>query len=167
MNGLLLRMPNSETWLALGEALGANPTPVAFSELYTSLSTGAVDGQDNPLPTDVSAKFYEVAKYISLTNHVVDSIIPMINKDKWNALTDAQKSAVQDAMEYARQDNDKLRQEEEAKDVQTLKDNGCTVVEDPDIDDFKSHAQEYYKNHPDLTKDWDMDLYQQIQDADK
>ena len=57
MNGLLLRMPNSETWLNLGEALGANPTPLAFSELYTALQTGAIDGQDNPLPTDVSAKF--------------------------------------------------------------------------------------------------------------
>ncbi|MBQ1527456.1 MAG: TRAP transporter substrate-binding protein DctP, partial [Lachnospiraceae bacterium] len=68
MNGLLLRMPNSETWLNLGEALGANPTPLAFSELYTALQTGAIDGQDNPLPTDVSAKFYEVAPYVAITN---------------------------------------------------------------------------------------------------
>ena len=98
MAGLLLRMPGSEAWQNLGAALGANPTPLSFSELYTALSTGAVDAQDNPLPSDISAKFYEVAPYIAITNHVVDSIIPCINKDKWNSLTDAQKAAVMDAV---------------------------------------------------------------------
>ena len=166
MNGLLLRMPNSETWLHLGEALGANPTPLAFSELYTALQTGSVDGQDNPLPTDVSAKFYEVAPYVAITNHVVDSIIPMINKDTWNGLTDAQKSAVTDAMDYARQVNDEARIAEEDKDIATLEENGCTITY-PDIADFKAHATEYYNNNPDQKADWDMDLYEKIQAAAK
>ncbi|MCR5625799.1 MAG: sialic acid TRAP transporter substrate-binding protein SiaP [Lachnospiraceae bacterium] len=166
MNGVLLRMPNSETWLNLGEALGANPTPLAFSELYTALQTGAVDGQDNPLPTDVSAKFYEVAPYVAITNHVVDSIIPMINKDKWNSLTDAQKQAVTDAMEYAKGVNDDARIEEEEKDIAILEENGCTITY-PDIEDFKTNAQKYYEDHPDQTADWDMDLYKKIQDAAK
>lgn len=166
MKGVLLRMPNSETWLNLGEALGANPTPLAFSELYTALQTGAVDGQDNPLPTDVSAKFYEVAPYIALTNHVVDSIIPMINKDKWNSMTEQQQEWVTEAMEYARQVNDDARQEEEEKDIQILKDNGCTITE-PDIDEFKQKAKEYYDAHPDQEATWNMDLYNEIQDAAK
>ncbi|HAS73471.1 MAG TPA: transporter, partial [Clostridiales bacterium UBA8960] len=72
LNGINLRMPNSEAWLFLGQALGANPTPIAFSELYMALQTGTVDGQDNPLPTVQSAKFYEVTKSITITNHLVD-----------------------------------------------------------------------------------------------
>ena len=162
MSGLLLRMPNSETWLNLGEALGANPTPLAFSELYTALQTGAIDGQDNPLPTDVSAKFYEVAPYVAITNHVVDSIIPMINKDKWNSLTDAQKEAVRGAIEYAKQVNDEARIEEEEKDIAILEENGCTITY-PDIEDFKTNAQAYYNDHPEQTEQWDMDLYEKIQ----
>ena len=166
MNGLLLRMPNSETWLNLGEALGANPTPLAFSELYTALQTGAIDGQDNPLPTDVSAKFYEVAPYVAITNHVVDSIIPMINKDKWNSLTDAQKEAVRGAIEYAKQVNDEARIEEEEKDIAILEENGCTITY-PDIEDFKTNAQAYYNDHPEQTEQWDMDLYEKIQASAK
>ncbi len=164
MKGLLLRMPNSETWLNLGHALGANPTPLAFSELYTALQTGSVDAQDNPLPTDVSAKFYEVAPYFAMTNHVVDSIIPMINKDTWNSLTDAQQKAVTDAMDYARQVNDEARIDEEAKDIKTLEDNGCTITY-PDLDEFKTKAKEYYDSNPDQEADWDMDLYDEIQKA--
>ena len=101
MDGLLLRMPNSEAWLFLGKALGANPTPLSFSELYTALQTGAVDGQDNPLPTIESAKFYEVTKYIAITNHVIDSIMPCVNQDKWNAMSASQQAAVQEAMDFA------------------------------------------------------------------
>lgn len=88
LNGVNLRMPNSEAWLFLGEALGANPTPMSFSELYLALQTGAVDGQDNPLGSVESAKFYEVQKSITLTHHLVDSVWPAINTEKWNTLTD-------------------------------------------------------------------------------
>jgi TRAP-type C4-dicarboxylate transport system substrate-binding protein len=82
MKGVKLRVPNSPTWIAMGKALGANPTPMAFNEVYMGLKTGAIDGQDNPLPTDKNAKFYEVTKYIVLTNHVVDSTWPSINEKK-------------------------------------------------------------------------------------
>ena len=91
MTGILLRMPSSEAWLNLGRALGAEPTSMAFSELYTALQTGAIEGQDNPLPSDINGAFYEVAPYFAITNHVVDSILPCINTNTWNKLTDAQK----------------------------------------------------------------------------
>ena len=61
------------------QALGANPTPMAFGEIYTALQTGAIDGQDNPLPTDKAAKFYEVTKQIVLTDHLVDAIFLSIS----------------------------------------------------------------------------------------
>lgn len=162
MNGLLLRMPGSETWQNLGAALGANPTPLSFSELYTALSTGAVDAQDNPLPSDISAKFYEVAPYIAMTNHVVDSIIPCINTDRWNSLTEAQQAAVTDAIMYAKDVNDTLRIQAEDEAIAFLEDHGCTVTY-PDIAEFSAHVHAYYDEHPEQTADWDMDLYNEIQ----
>ncbi len=166
MKGLLLRMPNSATWLHLGEALGANPTPLSFSELYTALQTGTVDGQDNPLPTDVSAKFYEVTKYVAITNHVIDSILPCINAKKWNSMSDDQRKAVAEAMEYARKVNDDNRIAEEAKDIKTLQTAGITVTT-PDLKEFKKNVQAYYTNHPDQTSTWDMNLYNKIQQQAK
>ena len=162
MNGILLRMPAAEAWQNLGSALGANPTPLSYSELYTALSTGAVDAQDNPLPSDISAKFYEVAPYFAMTNHVVDSILPCINKDRWNSLTDAQKAAVQDAMNYAKEVNDTLRIQAEDEAIAFLEGEGCTVTY-PDVAEFSANVHAYYDAHPEQTTDWDMDLYNEIQ----
>lgn len=102
MEGVKLRTPNSPAWIALGKALGGNPTPMNFNEVYLSLKTGAVDGQDNPLPTDKNAKFYEVTDYIILTDHVVDSVWPTMNEEKWQSFTDQQKEWVMEALEKAR-----------------------------------------------------------------
>ena len=88
--GVNLRMPGTDAWQFLGAALGASPTPLAFSEVYTSLSTGAVDGQDNPLPTVVDQKFYEVTKQIALTSHLVDLNYIAFSKEVWDKLSPAQ-----------------------------------------------------------------------------
>jgi tripartite ATP-independent transporter DctP family solute receptor len=164
MNGLLLRMPSSEAWLNLGRALGAEPTSLAFSELYTALQTGSIEGQDNPLPSDVNAAFYEVAPYFAITNHVVDSILPCINADTWNSLTEAQQLAVRDAIEAARDFNDTNRIAQEEECISFLEEQGCTVTY-PDIDEFKEYASQWYADHPEVTADWDMDLYNEIQAA--
>ena len=162
MAGVMLRMPGSEAWQNLGRALGAEPTSIAFSELYTALSTGACDAQDNPLPSDISAKFYEVAPYIAITNHVVDSIIPCINGDTWNTLTEAQQAAVKDAMAYAKETNDTLRIESEASAIATLEGFGCTITY-PDVAEFRANVQQYYADHPEQTATWNMDIYNAVQ----
>ena len=162
MAGVMLRMPGSEAWQNLGRALGAEPTSIAFSELYTALSTGACDAQDNPLPSDISAKFYEVAPYIAITNHVVDSIVPCINGDTWNTLTEAQQAAVKDAMTYAKEVNDTLRIESEASAIETLKGFGCTITY-PDVAEFRANVQQYYADHPEQTATWNMDIYNAVQ----
>ena len=69
--GMKLRMPPGDAWQLLGRSLGANPTPVAYAETYTAMQTGAVDGQDNPLPNVENMKFYEVMSQIVLTSHLV------------------------------------------------------------------------------------------------
>ena len=71
MAGMKLRMPPGEFWQFLGESIGANPTPVAFAEVYTALQTGAIDGQDNPLVLSRTMKFYEVTTQFVLTSHVI------------------------------------------------------------------------------------------------
>ena len=166
MSGLLLRMTNSEAWLFLGEALGANPTPLSFSELYTALQTGAVDGQDNPLPTVESAKFYEVTKYIAITNHVVDSIMPCVNGDKWASMSEAQQQAVRDAMAYAIAYNDEARIANEASLVSFFEEQGM-VVTYPDIAEFRENVQAAYAANTEMTSTWDMDLYEKVQELAK
>ena len=105
--GVKLRMPGTDAWQFLGKALGANPVPMAFTEVYTALQTGAIDGQDNPLPTDKDSKFYEVTKQIVLTSHLVDLNYLAISKKVWdgsrrNSRPKVQKAA-DDAAELGRQ----------------------------------------------------------------
>ncbi len=162
MNGVLLRMPGSESWLFLGKALGANPTPLSFSELYTALQTGAVGGQDNPLPTVESAKFYEVTKYLAITNHVIDSIMPCVNLDKWNMMTTEQQDAVMEAMTYAIAFNDQERISRENSLVEFFEGEGMTVTH-PDIAEFRANVQAAYAANEAMTSTWDMDLYEKVQ----
>lgn len=124
LNGINLRMPNTDAWLFLGSALGANPTPISFSELYLSLQTGAVDGQDNPLGTVESAKFYEVQKSITLTDHLVDSVWPAINTEKWNSLSEAQQQIILEGVEEGRKYCDETNLQKEAELVDFFKEQG-------------------------------------------
>ena len=164
MAGVKLRVPGSPSWIALGKALGGNPTPMAFNEVYMGLKTGAVEGQDNPLGTDKNAKFFEVTKYIVLTNHVVDSTWPTINEKKWQSFTDQQKEWVMQAVDVARQACDKQNLETEAEILDFFRGEGIEVIEDPDIKAFAEYAKNsYLTDSKDISKDWDMDLYEQIQ----
>lgn len=166
LKGVNLRMPNSEAWLFLGKALGANPTPIAFSELYMALQTGTVDGQDNPLPTVKSAKFYEVTKSISITNHLVDSVWPTINEGKWQSLSENQKKVVLEAMEEARVLSDKLNNDREAELIEFFKSEGLKVY-NADIDTFSKEVLAKYLEDKELTASWNMDLFNKVQELGK
>ncbi|WP_312938789.1 sialic acid TRAP transporter substrate-binding protein SiaP [Oscillibacter sp.] len=161
LKGVNLRMPNSEAWVFLGKAMGANPTAIAFNDLYLALQTGTVDGQDNPLPTVQSAKFYEVQKSISLTNHLVDSVWPTMNLNKWNSLTPTQQGWVMQAVEAARQscDEQNLKTESEVQDF--LKEKGLKIYE-ADVATFADHVLSVYLNDS-ISDSWDKDLLSQIQ----
>jgi tripartite ATP-independent transporter DctP family solute receptor len=148
--GVKLRMPGSDTWLFLGEALGANPLPVAFGEIYTALQTGAIDGQDNPLPTVRAAKFYEVTKQIVLTGHLVDGIFLSMANSTWAALSDEQKEKVLAAATAARDFNNENRIADEAALVGFLEEQGLTVST-PDVEAFRSTVQKAY-----LESDWSV-----------
>jgi TRAP-type transport system periplasmic protein len=143
MAGLKLRMPPSEAWQFLGKALGANPLPMAFTELYTALQSGAIDGQDNPLPTNRDSKFFEVTKQIVLTSHLVDWNFLTLGKKVWDRFTPEQQAIVQkaadDACAQARAAQMKLEDEL----VAFFKEKGLKVYE-PDVAAFRTHVQKEY-----------------------
>jgi len=83
MKGMKLRVPPAPLYLMLAKSVGANATPIAFAEVYLALQQGTVDGQENPLPTILAKKFYEVNKNISLTGHMTDSLITLASPGTW------------------------------------------------------------------------------------
>lgn len=158
--GVNLRMPGTDAWQFLGKALGANPTPMAFTEVYTALQTGSVDGQDNPLPTVVDAKFYEVTKQIALTSHLVDLNYVAFSKEVWDGLTPEQQATVQEAAEAAAESGRQAQLEKEANLVSFLTEQGLAVYE-PDLAAFRSHVQGQYAGS-DLASSWPEGLLDKI-----
>jgi TRAP-type transport system periplasmic protein len=158
--GVKLRMPPSEAWQFLGTALGASPLPMAFTEIYTALQTGAIDGQDNPLPTVRDSKFFEVTKQIVLTAHLVDWNFLTISKKVWDRLTPAQQATLQraadDACEAGRMGQLKLEAELEA----FMKERGLKVYE-PDLAAFRTKVQKDYLGSK-FAKDWPAGMVDKI-----
>ncbi|NGN42895.1 DctP family TRAP transporter solute-binding subunit [Mesorhizobium sp. CGMCC 1.15528] len=99
--GMKFRVPNNPLWVEFFKKLGAAPTPMAFAEVYNALQLKVVDGQENPINVPVSAKFYEVQKYVSITNHMADGWVLGINPAKYDALSDAEKAALTEAAKEA------------------------------------------------------------------
>jgi tripartite ATP-independent transporter DctP family solute receptor len=141
--GVKLRMPGSKEWLFLGQALGANPTPMAFTEVYLGLKTGTIDGQDNPLPTVKSAKFYEVTRQIVLTGHLVDALQLAISAKTWQALSAAHKAQMKRAAAKAAKfiDENRVREERELIEFFRAQGIGITV---PDVAAFRKTVQDAY-----------------------
>ena len=164
MKGVNLRTPNSPSWIALGKALGSNPTPMSFGEVYMGLKTGVVEGQDNPLGTDIIEKFYEPTKYIITTDHVVDTIWPSINKDRWDSFSKADQDLILQAWEVARKFNDDIVLTAEKEARAFMEGQGIVFVDDPDKDAFIDYAKNSYQTESkDVSSGWDWDFYDQIQ----
>ena len=160
LKGIKLRMPGTKEWLFLGEALGATPTPLAFGEVYLGLKTGTIDGQDNPLPTVRSAKFYEVTKQLTLTSHLVDGIFISVSNKLWNALNADQKTKLRAAAQAAAKYNNDNRIADEKQMVDFFKSQGLTVTT-PDLDAFRKTVQTAYANS-EYAKVWPAGLLERI-----
>ena len=160
LDGVNLRMPGSEAWQFLGRALGAAPTPMAFTEVYTALASGAVDGQDNPLPTVVDARFYEVTQQIALTSHLVDLNYLAISAEVFDSLTEEQQQAVQEAADTAAESARQRQLQLEDELVAFLEENGLEIYE-PDLEAFRTHVQAEYLNS-DFSADWPEGVLERI-----
>lgn len=141
--GTKLRMPPGEFWQFLGESLGANPTPVAYAELYTALQTGTVDGQDNPLVASKLMKFDEVTSQFILTRHVIGYDCMVIRSKIWDAMKPAAQAKFQAAAEKAMDENAAKFNAQETEVVAYFKKEGKKVYE-PDQNAFRTFAQKRY-----------------------
>ncbi len=152
MQGIKLRMPGGEGWQFVGEALGANPTPLAFTEVYTALQTGAVDGQDNPLPADKQMKFYEVTDQIVMTSHNVGFGMLLISSMAWNELSPEQQAKLQAAADKATEWSDQQYLDQESELITFFEGEGLKVYT-PDVKAFQEHAQKLYLESS-LSESW-------------
>lgn len=158
--GVNLRMPGTDAWQFLGKALGAAPTPMAFTEVYTALSTGAVDGQDNPLPTVVDAKFYEVTKQIALTSHLVDLNYIAFSKEVWDGLSAEQQLTVQRAADAAAAWGRLKQLDKENNLADFIRSNGVEIYT-PDLEAFRTHVQAQYVGS-EVAASWPDGVLEQI-----
>lgn len=136
MAGFKLRVPPVDTFRAMAEAWGARATPVNFNELYLALSQGAVDGQENPLPTIQGAKLNEVQKFLVLTGHIITPRLVIVNNDFWTALKPADRALLEASIAAGVAWQDKELAAQEGTLVDTLKTGGMTVIE-PDLESFR------------------------------
>ncbi len=160
MKGIKLRMPAGEAWQFLGEALGANPTPMAYAEVYTGLQTGAIDGQDNPLPNVENMKFYEVMSQIVLTSHLVGYDLLMVSERVWKAMSPEVQQRFQAAADAAIAFSTQKHLQREKDLVVFFKSKGLKIYE-PDVAAFRSYAQAKYLAS-DLAKNWPKGMVDEI-----
>lgn len=129
MKGMKLRVPPAPLFLMFTKSVGANATPIAFAEVYLALQQGTVDGQENPLPTIMAKKFYEVQSHIMLSGHITESLLSIVGGHVWNKLNADEKAAFADVLKTAAgRATDKIRASEQTLAAEFRK-LGKTVVE--------------------------------------
>ena len=151
LKGMKIRVPQTELYVKMVESWGAAATPMNINELYMALQTGTVDGQENPLTTFESYKFYEVVKNIVLTNHIICPNMVFINGNVWNNMSEHDQKVVQDAIDSAIAWQDQQILDAEATLAEDLKQYGCEVMT-PD-DTIREATIPYIKP---LIEDWDL-----------
>jgi TRAP-type transport system periplasmic protein len=160
LSGVKLRMPPGDAWQLLGRSLGANPTPMAYAETYTGLQTGAIDGQDNPLPNVQNMKFYEVMGQIVLTSHLVGFDLLTVNMKTWNGMNAAKQRAFQAAADKAIAWSTAEHLKREAELADSFRKAGLDVYA-PNVNAFRDYAQKVYLAS-DEAKSWPAGMLDKI-----
>lgn len=155
LEGIKLRTPPDPMTVDIFEALGASPTPLAFSELYIALQQGVVDGQENPLMNIFSSKLYEVQKYISLTAHKYESTPLFASKIVWDTFSPEDQAAIREAAAEAGQMNRQMSQEADTNLRAEMEAAGVAFNEvDPAafIEKTKPVIEEWHAQFPELVE---------------
>ncbi len=165
MQGVKLRVMQNPVYIDMFNGFGANAIPLAFSELFTALESRTVDGQENPINTIQSSKFYEVQKYLSITKHVYSPWIVLASKKWWDGLTADEKKAIQESAVASRDFERKDSRESGAKALDVLKQKGMqvTVLAPKELDRLQDAARpaiaKFAANgHAELVKDLQAEL---------
>ncbi|QJR10096.1 Sialic acid-binding periplasmic protein SiaP [Usitatibacter rugosus] len=159
MKGMKLRVPDAPLFVMFPRAVGANPTPIAFAEVYLALQNGTVDAQENPLPTIDAKKFYEVQKYIMLTGHITESLVAIVAGDTWKKLSEPDRKVVSEVIWEATTRSSKDILDAENKLVADFQKRGINVVK-VDRGPFIQAVQKAV-TAPDAP--WPKDLYDRVQ----
>ncbi len=161
MKGMKLRVPPAPLYLMLAKSVGANATPIAFAEVYLALQQGTVDGQENPLPTIMAKKFYEVQSHIMLTGHIVESLLTIVGSHVWSKLSDDDKKVFDEVLvQAAAKASDEIRASEQ-KIADELRKLGKTVVQ-VDREAFRKAAIPLH-NDPSAGAGWSQAEYDALQ----
>src|SRR5258707_50336 len=129
MKGMKLRVPPAPLFLMFTKSVGANATPIAFAEVYLALQQGTVDGQENPLPTIMAKKFYEVQSHIMLTGHITESLVTIVGSHVWSKLSDADKKIFEEVLKEASARSTEQIRASEQRLADEFRKLGKTVVE--------------------------------------
>ena len=159
MKGMKLRVPPAPLFLMFTKSVGANATPIAFAEVYLALQQGTVDGQENPLPTIMAKKFYEVQSHIILTGHITESLLTIVGSHIWPKLSDADKKVFEEVLTQAADKATKQIREQEQKLADEFRKLGKTVIE-PDRAAFRAAALPL---HNDGSGGWSQAEYDALQ----
>ena len=159
MKSLKIRVPDAPLYTMFPRAVGANPTPIAFAEVYLALQNGTVDAQENPLPTIDAKKFYEVQKYISLTGHITDALLIIVGGPTWSKLADGDKKIFEEVLKESADRCTKEIVEIESRLAAEFEKRGKTVLR-VDRKPFREAVMKLH-NGPDAT--WPKDVYDKLQ----
>ena len=160
MRGLKLRVPDAPLYLMYPRVVGANATPIAFAEVYLALQNGTVDAQENPLPTILAKKFYEVQSHINLTGHITEMLIVIVSGQLWSKLSVGEREVFQDVFrEACAKATVEIAASENRLVDEFAKQYGKTVVKS-DRAAFKQAFSKFLVG-PDVP--WDKKLYDKVQ----
>lgn len=141
--GLKIRVPQVPSFVETLIGMGATPTPIDFAELYTSLKTGVVDGQENPFIQIYISKFYEAQKYLMLTSHLVSNNAVYMNVAKLNSLSPEQQQVIRASIYEAARYQDRMILDSEQDYLDKLKEEGMEVIQ-PDTDAFTKSVKKHF-----------------------
>jgi tripartite ATP-independent transporter DctP family solute receptor len=161
MKGMRLRVPQAPLVLMFTKSVGANATPIAFSDVYIALQQGLVDGQENPLPTIMAKKFYEVQSHIVLTGHITESMVTVIGGRVWSKLSPDDQKLISDTLKEAAAKATESIEASERILAGAFKKLGKTVIE-PDREAFRKAAIPLH-NDESLGAGWTRAQYDELQ----
>lgn len=160
MQGMKIRVPESDLYLEMVKSWGAKPTPLSFNELYLALQQNVADGQENPLTTFDGSKFYEVQKYVILTDHIICPNMILINEDAWQKISPSDQKIIEEVVAEAINWHDAKVMQAEQDLLDSFRAKGVTII-DPDVESFRAKTVPWIL--PKFESAWGKGTWESIQ----
>lgn len=163
MAGLRVRVPEQPAWIGMVQAFGASPTPIAFSDVYSALQQGVVDGQENPIPTIYTRRFFEVQDYVVMSRHMLQNNMMLINTNSFANLDHAYQLVLLEEAQRVSALNTSIQQRREQAMLDEIDaDPNTTVIYDVDREAFAELMTDAY---PAMAERWGPENFERVQEA--